>query len=71
MSLHDRWIEERHHEHYYKLAKKMNYRSRASFKIMQMDDRFGIFKEGDSVEMYFDGKLRFRTLNKKVSTEKS
>lgn len=49
MSLHDRWIEERHHEHYYKLAKKMNYRSRASFKIMQIDDRFGIFKEGDSV----------------------
>jgi len=31
------------------MAKKLNYRSRASFKLMQIDDRFGIFKEGDSV----------------------
>lgn len=30
----------------------------------------GNLKEGDSVEMYFDGKLRFRTLNKKVSINK-
>jgi 23S rRNA (uridine2552-2'-O)-methyltransferase len=49
MAIHERWLDERHHEHYYKLAKKMNYRSRASFKIMQIDDRFGIFSEGDSV----------------------
>jgi 23S rRNA (uridine2552-2'-O)-methyltransferase len=49
MSLHERWLDERHHEHYYKLAKKMDYRSRASFKLMQIDDRFGVFKEGDSV----------------------
>lgn len=49
MSLHDRWVVERHNEHYYKLAKKLDYRSRASFKLMQIDDRFGIFKEGDSV----------------------
>lgn len=47
--MHERWLDERHHEYYYKLAKKMNYRSRASFKIMQIDDRFGIFKEGDRV----------------------
>ena len=49
MGIHERWLDERHHEHYYKLAKKTGYRSRASFKIMQIDDRFGIFKEGDSV----------------------
>jgi 23S rRNA (uridine2552-2'-O)-methyltransferase len=49
MSLHDRWVQERKNEHYYKLAKKLNYRSRASFKLMQIDDRFGIFREGDSV----------------------
>ena len=45
----ERWLEERHHEHYYKLAKKLDYRSRASFKLMQIDDRFKIFREGDSV----------------------
>ena len=49
MSLHDRWVQERKHEHYYKLAKKLHYRSRASFKLMQIDERFNIFKEGDSV----------------------
>ncbi len=49
MGIHERWLDERHHEHYYKLAKKTGYRSRASFKIMQIDDRFGIFREGDSV----------------------
>ncbi|MBP5685699.1 MAG: 23S rRNA (uridine(2552)-2'-O)-methyltransferase, partial [Candidatus Methanomethylophilaceae archaeon] len=42
-------MEERHHEYYYKLAKKMDYRSRASFKLMQIDDRFNIFHEGDRV----------------------
>jgi 23S rRNA (uridine2552-2'-O)-methyltransferase len=49
MTLHDRWVQERKHEHYYKLAKKLNYRSRASFKLIQIDNRFGIFKAGDSV----------------------
>ncbi len=49
VSLHDRWVVERQNEYYYKLAKKLNYRSRASFKLMQIDDRFGIFEKGDSV----------------------
>lgn len=49
MGIHDRWVDERRNEFYYKLAKKMNYRSRASFKLMQIDDRFKIFREGDSV----------------------
>lgn len=44
-----RWLAERRQEKYYRLAKKLDYRSRASFKLMQIDDRFGIFKEGDSV----------------------
>jgi 23S rRNA (uridine2552-2'-O)-methyltransferase len=44
-----RWLSERRQEKYYRLAKKYDYRSRASFKLMQMDDRFGIFREGDSV----------------------
>ncbi|MBR4226452.1 MAG: RlmE family RNA methyltransferase [Candidatus Methanomethylophilaceae archaeon] len=40
---------ERRNEHYYKLAKKLNYRSRASFKLIQIDNRFNIFSAGDSV----------------------
>ncbi len=47
--LHDRWVAERRNEHYYKLAKKLNYRSRASFKLIQIDNRFGIFQPGDAV----------------------
>ncbi len=49
MGLRGRWVEERRHEHYYKLAKKQGYRSRASYKLLQIDERFGIFKIGDSV----------------------
>ncbi len=49
MALHGRWVQERRHEHYYKLAKKQGYRSRASYKLLQIDQRFGIFKQGDSV----------------------
>ena len=44
-----RWLSEHKQEKYYRLAKKLDYRSRASFKLMQIDDRFGIFEEGDSV----------------------
>ena len=42
--MHERWLEERHHEHYYKLAKKLDYRSRASFKLMQIDELQGILQ---------------------------
>lgn len=49
MALHDRWVQERKHEHYYKLAKKLNYRSRAAFKLIQIDDRFNILRVGDAV----------------------
>jgi len=44
-----RWLSEHKQEKYYRLAKKFDYRSRASFKLMQIDDRFSIFREGDSV----------------------
>ena len=47
--LHDRWVNERHHEYYYKLAKKEGYRSRASYKLIQLDEKFSIIREGDSV----------------------
>ena len=40
--LHDRWVAERRREYYYRLAKKLDYRSRASFKLIQIDERFGI-----------------------------
>lgn len=49
MSLRGRWVQERKQERYYKLAKRDGYRSRASYKLMQIDDRFNIFKEGDFV----------------------
>jgi 23S rRNA (uridine2552-2'-O)-methyltransferase len=47
--LHDRWVAERHSEYYYKKAKKEGYRSRASYKLMQIDDRFHVFRPHDNV----------------------
>lgn len=44
-----RWLNERRHDFYYRKAKRLNYRSRASFKLQQIDERFGIFREGGSV----------------------
>ena len=49
MALRGRWVQERKNERYYKLAKKEGYRSRASYKLLQIDDRFNIFKKGDYV----------------------
>lgn len=34
---------------YYKLSKKEHYRSRAAYKLLQLDDRFFIFKKGQIV----------------------
>lgn len=47
--MHERWLAERKRERYYKLAKKHNYRSRASFKLLQINERFNVFRQGDSV----------------------
>ncbi len=44
-----RWLKERRQDFYYRKAKQLNYRSRASFKLHQIDERFGIFQEGGSV----------------------
>ncbi len=45
-----RWLNERKKDHYYKKAKKENLRSRAAFKIIQLNNKFkGLLKNGDSV----------------------
>ena len=40
---------EKKHDPYYKKAKKEDYRSRASYKIKQIDKKFKHIKEGDTV----------------------
>ncbi len=44
-----RWISDRLRDRYYREARRMGYRSRAVFKLMEMDEKFGIFKEGQAV----------------------
>ena len=44
-----RWQVEKKKEHYYKSAKKENYRSRASYKLLQLNKKFKIIREGYSV----------------------
>jgi len=44
-----RWILQRKRDLYYQLAKKNNYRSRAVYKLLQLNERFRIIKEGDVV----------------------
>ncbi len=44
-----RWVAERKGEHYYRMAKRMDYRSRAAFKLIQIDERFRVFRPGDKV----------------------
>ena len=44
-----KWNSERKNEHYYKMAKKQNYRSRASYKLKQLNKRFKVIKAGDKV----------------------
>lgn len=45
----NKWNQERKNEEYYKKAKKQDYRSRASFKLLQLNRKFKIIKEGNSV----------------------
>lgn len=44
-----KWNQERKNEEYYKKAKKQDYRSRASFKLLQLNRKYKIIKEGNSV----------------------
>lgn len=44
-----RWQEKRKNEHYYKKAKKEGYRSRASYKLEQLDEKYEILESGDVV----------------------
>ena len=39
-----RWKAKHDKEHYYKLAKKQNYRSRASYKLKQLDKKYSLLK---------------------------
>ncbi|MEM3519027.1 MAG: RlmE family RNA methyltransferase [Candidatus Hadarchaeales archaeon] len=34
---------------YYRMAKKLGYRSRAAFKLLQLDERYSLIKKGDVV----------------------
>ncbi|MBC7118013.1 RlmE family RNA methyltransferase [Methanothermobacter tenebrarum] len=44
-----RWYLERKRDYYYKSAKKQKYRSRASYKLLQLDNRFKLIRKGDKV----------------------
>jgi 23S rRNA (uridine2552-2'-O)-methyltransferase len=44
-----RWLNERKRDHYYKKAKKENLRSRAAFKIIQLNNKFKLIKKEDSI----------------------
>ena len=43
------WVKARHHDRFYRAAKKQAYRSRAAIKLSQIDRRYGLFREGDVV----------------------
>jgi 23S rRNA (uridine2552-2'-O)-methyltransferase len=44
-----RWQSERKKDHYYRKAKTEEYRSRAAYKLEQMDSKFSLMKTGDVV----------------------
>jgi len=44
-----RWLEEHRRDHYYRLAKKEGYRSRAAFKLLQASRKYKLIKRGDAV----------------------
>ncbi len=44
-----KWNKERKEEPYYKMAKKENYHSRASYKLLQLNKKFKIIKSGDYI----------------------
>ena len=44
-----KWNKDRKQEPYYKMAKKESYHSRASYKLLQLNNKFNIIKNGDYV----------------------
>ncbi len=44
-----RWIQERQHDQYYRLAKLKGYRSRAAYKLKQANKTYNIIREGQRV----------------------
>ena len=44
-----RWYSEKKREHFYKEAKKVGYRARSAFKLKQIQKKFNILKEGNTV----------------------
>ncbi len=43
------WIRKHKHDHFYRKAKQNGHRSRAAYKLKQIDDKFNIFHKGDIV----------------------
>jgi len=44
-----RWLQTRRRDYYYRKAKEMEYRSRAAFKLIQINQRFKILRKGSTV----------------------
>lgn len=44
-----RWLREKKRDYYYRKAKAEEYRSRASFKLKQLNEKFRLIKKGDKV----------------------
>ncbi len=44
-----RWIKEKKRDYYYRKAKEEHYRSRAAYKLKQLNERFGLMRPGDRV----------------------
>ena len=43
-----RWLNRRRNERYFKRAKQEGYRSRAAYKLLQIQERFALLNEGDA-----------------------
>jgi len=44
-----RWYSEKKKEHFYKEAKRVGYRARSSFKLLQIQKKFNVIKKDDTV----------------------